>query len=207
MKQFIVAALAALFAFQGLNAASPDEILSRIEKANSAQSAITSRFQHTKVLATKAKKAMDGSQYYLAPDKLAMVYDNPAGDRFTINGNKVYMNRGGKAQVYDVTKVPMVKRLSSSILDAVCGKVRKLAADNDAEMKVLDSGQSYIITMTARQEATTGYARTTLEYRKSDCLLVKLELEEFSHVVNSFAFSGVSLDSPLDKTVFEIPNK
>ena len=119
MKKIIVAVLSLFVAFQGLSAASPDEILNRIEKANSAQSCVTSSFRHTKVLATKAKKTMEGSQYYLSPDKLAMVYSNPAGDRFTINGNRVYMNRAGKSQVYDITKVPMVKRLSSSILDAV----------------------------------------------------------------------------------------
>ena len=189
MKKIIVAVLSLFVAFQGLSAASPDEILNRIEKANSAQSCVTSSFRHTKVLATKAKKTMEGSQYYL----------------FTINGNRVYMNRAGKSQVYDITKVPMVKRLSSSILDAVCGKVRKLAGDNNADMKVMDSGSSYIITMTARQEASTGYARTTLEYRKSDCILVKLELEEFTHVVNSFSFDGISTTSSIDKAVFEIP--
>lgn len=205
MKKIIVAVLSLFVAFQGLSAASPDEILNRIEKANSAQSCVTSSFRHTKVLATKAKKTMEGSQYYVSPDKLAMVYSNPAGDRFTINGNRVYMNRAGKSQVYDITKVPMVKRLSSSILDAVCGKVRKLAGNNNADMKVMDSGSSYIITMTARQEASTGYARTTLEYRKSDCILVKLELEEFTHVVNSFSFDGISTTSSIDKAVFEIP--
>ena len=56
MKKIIVAVLSLFVAFQGLSAASPDEILNRIEKANSAQSCVTSSFRHTKVLATKAKK-------------------------------------------------------------------------------------------------------------------------------------------------------
>lgn len=203
-KIFSIAFL--LCSFCALHAQTNDAILAAIEKTNATYTSLTSDFTHTKVLATRAKRTMSGKQYY-SDSKVAMHYTQPEGDRFVINGNTLYLNRSGKVQVFDLAKVAMMRGLSNSIMFAVKGQVRKIAEENDADMKVLDNGTHYIVSMTAKTSSAKGYARTSITYRKSDCVLVKLELEEFSHVINSFSFDNIVRNKAIDDSVYVIPAK
>lgn len=202
MKNLIICAAALLLSVSAF-AAGPQEILSKIEKTNSTYSSVKGGFVQTKILATKARKSLKGDFYISGKDNLAMIYTEPATDRFIVSGGKLYINRGGKASQFDLAKSAAMASLSNSLLYAVKGDVVRLAEANKADYTVMEDSDHYIVNVVAKTQAARGYARISLRYRKSDCVLEVMEMEEFNHTVDSYKMTSITKNSSIDASVFK----
>ncbi|MCQ2148282.1 MAG: outer-membrane lipoprotein carrier protein LolA [Bacteroidales bacterium] len=202
MKNLIICAAALLLSVCAF-AAEPQEILSKIEKTNSTYTSVKGGFTQTKILATKARKTLKGDFYISGKDNLAMIYSEPATDRVIVSGAKLYLNRNAKPSQFDLTKSAAMASLANSLLYAVKGKVVDLASTNKADYTVMEDTKYYTINVTAKTQAARGYARITLKYRKSDCVLEVMEMEEFNHTVDVYQMDSITKNASIDASVFK----
>ena len=190
------------------SAASDDEILDKIEKANAALPAAQSHFDHSRFIKASGKTFnMEGAMYFVPPEKLRMQYTTPATDLTLVNGKTMYLQRGsGPANVFDTEKNQMMGILRNSLLYSIRGKMRDVAKENDGTVTVTEEAKNYIVTVSAKKKAPRGYSRITVTFRKSDCLPVVMVMEEFSGTVNTYTMSDIITKKPAD-SVFDIPKK
>lgn len=201
--QFI-AIILSLLAFPAK--AQTDKILSGIEKANSSVSTVEAHFSQTRtILASGKKTEMEGILYFSAPDKMSMHYSTPAFDLLTINGNQFHLKRSGKASTYNTDKNALMGSLSKTLLRCIKGQVSATAEDNDADVEAKSNGNNWEVTLLARKKAARGYSKIILEYRKSDGMLVSMEMVEFSGISNLYRMSDILTGMEIDKSVYIIP--
>lgn len=203
MKKILVA-LAALFLTFGAFAAENEAILDKIETAGKKHSTITGALAQTKTTAAKAKIDMVGTLYFTAPKLFAIKYTKPANDRTVVNETSMLVNRKGEPKKYTLKSTPSMKNLADFLLNAMSGNVRAIAKGNNADYTISEEGGNYVIVLTARKKAAKGYSLITLTYRKSDCVMVKMETKEFNGVVNNYVLSDIKVNSTIDKGVYAI---
>lgn len=200
MKRTLISAAVALIC---VTAAAQTE---KIEKLNSQLKSVEAIFSQTKTLAANGKKtAGEGTLYFEAPDKMALIYTTPATDRMVINGNSFYLAKGTKRNNYDTAKNATMRSLSSTLLNCTVGKVEAVATDNDTEITVKENGTMYDVVLKARKKATKGYSEIDLSYRKTDGLLCSMKLTEFNGNVTEYKFSGFKTNVTVARNVFNAP--
>ena len=90
MKKLFFFLFAACLPFVA-SAASDDEILDKIEKANAALPAAQSHFDHSRFIKASGKTFnMEGAMYFVPPEKLRMQYTTPATDLTLVNDGSYF---------------------------------------------------------------------------------------------------------------------
>ncbi|MBR6001522.1 MAG: outer membrane lipoprotein carrier protein LolA [Bacteroidales bacterium] len=207
MKKLFLAVLSAILPFVA-SAASDEEILDKIEKANASLPAAQSHFDHSRFIKASGKTInMEGAMYFVPPEKLRMQYTTPATDLMMINANIMYIRRSSDVgNVFNTDKNQMMAVLRNSLLYSIRGKMRDVARENDGNITVTEEAKNYVVTVSAKKKAPRGYSRITVTFRKSDCLPVVMVMEEFSGTVNTYTMSDIITRKPAD-SVFDIPKK
>ena len=193
MKKFIFA-LAALILGAFFASAADSDIYEKIEKANASKTNMQGHFDHTRLIKASGKTVkMEGILYFTAPDKLGMHYTTPRGDKLVINGRNVFIHNAQYAdgRLFDTGSNPVIAGLSSTLLNCIKGKVKTVAAENDATLSLKDDGKNYVITATVAKKSSRGYSKITVTYRKSDCVLVKMVTESDAGIVNTYVISDI----------------
>ena len=190
------------------SAASDTEILDKIEKTNAALAAAQSHFDQSRFIKASGKTInMEGTMYFVPPEKLRMQYTTPATDLTLVNGMMMYIRRGSDVgNTFDCVKTPAMGILRNSLLYSIRGKMRDVAKENDGTLTVTEEAKNYVVTVSAKKKAARGYSRISVTYRKSDCLPVVLVMEEFSGTVNTYTMSDIVTRKPAD-SIFEIPKR
>ena len=209
MKRIFTIFSAVVISLIGGNALSAqDAILQKIEKAGSAFTTIEASFTQTRTIKASGNTTVSkGDLYFNSPSQLAMIYSQPSGELLIINGDAIHLNRAGKGTTYDSSKVASFRSLRNTLLDCIQGKVSKVASDNDASMTVADTKDGYLVTIKAKTASPRGYSSVSLLYRKSDCVVVKMILDEFSGIKTVYDMAGIKLGTPVDSAKFKIPSK
>ena len=149
--------------------------------ATFAQHKYDADFTHTRVLTASGKTTnMAGHLVFDGDENLSMIYTDPEGYYFIIEGNKVKstMDNGKKVEV-DAEKVPMVKLQRATLLNCLSGNWQKAAADNNAETTVKeDKGFRTVVLKVNGKVPKGGYSSIELTYRLSDHELTKMVLIE-----------------------------
>lgn len=169
-----------------LFAGNDNDILNKISAAGKKHTSVESKFTHIRTNAAKVKVEMNGYLTFKAPGQLKMTYTKPATDRFVLDGNKMQVIANGKEVKYDLTKNAPMKKLANFLCQAFTGQVESIATANNANYSIKDDGKYYVVTLTAKKKAAQGFARIVLSYKKTDCALMKMEMEEFNHLINSY---------------------
>ncbi len=194
MKKLFLA-LAAIFTLGSAGAFAADsDIYEKIEKANAGKTDVQGHFDHSRLIKASGKTVkMEGILYYSAPDKLGMHYTTPRGDKLVINGSRLFIHNAQFAdgRLFDTKSNPVMAGLSGTLLNCIKGKVKQVSADNAAKAVLKDDGKNYVITMTVDKKSSRGYSKIVVNYRKSDCVLVKMVTESDAGVVNTYAISDV----------------
>ncbi|MCQ2116277.1 MAG: outer-membrane lipoprotein carrier protein LolA [Bacteroidales bacterium] len=199
----ILSLVAGFFCGISAFAADPSAILAKIENANAGYQTLTCKIDQIRTLPNKSQVNMACDFYFRNSDKLAMIYTEPATDRLIINGNSLYLNRGGKASKFSLDKSAAVGSLATSLLNAITGHIQNVADANNADYTVVEDSKFYIVTVAAKQKAPKGYAKITLYYRKSDCLLETMKMEEFTRVTNVYKMNSFAKNVSVDDSVFK----
>lgn len=180
-------------------------ILDKIEQAGTAAKTLSTTFRQMKVVAaTGSKTHLDGTLYFVAPDKMAQHY-NQAGEALIINGKNFYMLRNGKKMQFDTDKNLPMRSLRNTLLYCLQGKLRTLANENDADLTVAEDAKGYTVTLTARKKAARGYKTIVLRYSKSTHLLNTMEMNEFLGNSNIYTMADYKVNGQVDAAKFNIP--
>ncbi|MBQ1866465.1 MAG: outer membrane lipoprotein carrier protein LolA [Bacteroidales bacterium] len=172
-----------------------NDALSFIAKKNAGVSSLESSFKHTKTMKTSGKVTVSsGTLYYVAPDKLSMLYEAPSTDYLVINGDTMDISRGDKASSFNTAKNPLMAQLRNVLLLCVSGKVKEAADSNDAEISVESASGFYVITLTSRTKSSRGYSKVVLKYSKTTGILSEMETTEMSQIVNLYQMSGIKVN-------------
>ena len=120
-------------------------------------------------------------------DQLSMIYTEPAGEYFKIEGKMVKINMDGKKVELDSEKVKVVGLQRSTLLNCLSGNWEQAAADNNAELTVTEEKGLKNISIVAKGKVPKGgYKSVELTYRVSDNTLVKMVLEEAIGIINTY---------------------
>jgi hypothetical protein len=120
-------------------------------------------------------------------DQLSMIYTEPAGEYFKIEGKIVKINMDGKKVELDSEKVKVVGLQRSTLLNCLSGNWEQAAADNNAELTITEEKGLKNISIVAKGKVPKGgYKSVELTYRVSDNTLVKMVLEEAIGIINTY---------------------
>lgn len=207
MKKTLVLLLAALsFQFATISsgfAQGGDKTLDKIESVGKKHTSITGSLTQVRTTAAKAKIDMAGTLYYTDKTQFAIDYTTPAGNRTVINGQNMLLIAKGKNQKFNLPKSPSMQKLADFLIDAMAGRVRKIATSNNADYSVKESSGTYTVEMTAKKKAAKGFASIRLVYRQSDCVMTEMETVDFSGVSNLYKMTDIKVNTPVDETAFK----
>ena len=153
-----------------------------------AQKTFDTDFTQTKLMKISGKTTdKAGHLTFDGNDKLSMIYTQPQGDYFKIEGNMVKINMDGKKAELDAEKVKMVGLQRSTLLNCLAGNWEQAAADNNAELTVKEEKGMKTVSIVAKGKVPKGgYKAVELTYRLSDNALVKMMLEEAIGIINTY---------------------
>ena len=129
----------------------------------------------------------EGTVTFTAPDQLKMMYSVPEGEYLIIDGMQLKNCVKGKVISIDTAKNPRMRKMRDTLLDCIMGNYEKAAEENDASLIVEQKGDLKTVSMMARKQQPTGYARITLDYNKKG-LPVRMVLDEFTGIVTEYTF-------------------
>ena len=153
-----------------------------------AQKTYDTNFTQTKLMKISGKTTDKvGHLTFDGKDQLSMIYSEPEGDYFKIEGNMVKINMDGKKAELDAEKVKMVGLQRSTLLNCLSGNWEQAAVDNNADVSVKEEKGLKTISIVAKGKAQKGgYKSVELTYRVSDNALVKMILEEATGIINTY---------------------
>ena len=153
-----------------------------------AQKTFDTDFTQTKLMKISGKTTdKAGHLTFDGNDQLSMIYTQPQGDYFKIEGNMVKINMDGKKVELDAEKVKMVGLQRSTLLNCLAGNWEQAAADNNAELTVKEEKGMKTVSIVAKGKVPKGgYKAVELTYRLSDNALVKMMLEEAIGIINTY---------------------
>ena len=153
-----------------------------------AQQTFDTDFTQTKVMKLSGKTTNKvGHIVFDGKDQLQMIYSEPQGDYFIIEGDKVKINMDGKKADLDANKVKMVKLQRATLLNCLSGNWEQAAIDNNAETTITESKGLKTISINAKGKVPKGgYKSVELTYRISDGGMVKMVLEEAIGIINTY---------------------
>ena len=130
-----------------------------------------------------------GEITFTAPDQLAMVYTQPDGDYFIIDGPYIRTDMRGVSADLDASTNKTVALQRNSLLNSVLGKYEDIAREMDATVSVTPgkAGGKHV-EIKARKTLPKGYSGLVLDYRK-DGQLTRLVLEEFGGISTEYLIS------------------
>lgn len=185
-----------------------DGLVKKITAANASVKNIESGFVQTKTLKASGKKIVsEGTLYFANDGRLSMKYSKPAGELLVVNGNKFHMNKGGKSSTFDTSKNQMMGSLAKTLTGCIKGCPQQVATDNGAEISETETTEGYVVTLTAGAGAKRGYSKIVLVYRKSDCVLTKMTMEEVSGIATVYEMKGIKKNTSFPEDVFRVPGK
>ena len=153
-----------------------------------AQQTFNTDFTQTKVMKLSGKTTNKvGHIVFDGKDQLQMIYSEPQGDYFIIEGDQVKINMDGKKADLDANKVKMVGLQRATLLNCLSGNWEQAAIDNNAETTVTEDKGLKTISINAKGKVPKGgYKSVELTYRLSDGRMVKMVLEEAIGIINTY---------------------
>ncbi len=128
----------------------------------------------------------EGNISYTAPDQLAMLYTQPDGDYFIIDGPYLRMDLRGVSLDVNTSKNKTVQLQRNAILYSIAGRYEDIAQEMDADCTVSDgaAGGRHVV-IKVRNKLPKGYSGMELDYEK-DGRLKRMVLEEFGGISTEY---------------------
>ena len=127
----------------------------------------------------------EGNITFTAPDQLAMLYTNPDGDYFIIDGPFVRMDLRGVALDVDTKTNKLVASQRNALLYSILGKYEDVAKEMDADCTVTPKNGGKHVVIKARKISPKGYSGVELDYGKNG-QLSRMVLEEFGGISTEY---------------------
>ena len=153
-----------------------------------AQQIFDTDFTQTKLMKVSGKTTeKTGHLLFDGNDHLSMIYSEPKGEYFIIEGNQVKINLDGKKAELDAEKAKTVKLQRATLLNCLSGNWEQAAEDNNADLTVTeDKGFRNVLIKANGKVPRGGYSSVELTYRLSDGVMIKMVLEEAVGSINTY---------------------
>lgn len=185
-----------------------NNILTDIEKANTAYQTIEGSFARTQVNAAKGTSVKtEGALYIAGENQMAQHYQDPCPDVLIINGDDFYMVRGKKANKFNTAKNKMMRGLRNTLLYCVHGKPAALAAENGAQITAEKKAKGYEVTLVSTKKTPRGYAKIVLMYDLKSKLLTTMQMDEYNGNSTLYEMNSLQVNGSIDNGAFEVPGK
>lgn len=144
-------------------------------------------FTQTKTLQVSKKTIKSaGDITFTAPDQLAMLYTQPDGDFFIIDGDFLRMDMRGVALEVDARSNKTIAQQRNALIYSCTGQYEKIATEMDAACTVTDgkNGGKHVV-IKVRKPLPKGYSGVELDYNKAG-ILTRMVLEEFGGISTEY---------------------
>lgn len=130
----------------------------------------------------------EGNISFTAPDQLAMLYTNPDGDYFIIDGPFVRMDLRGVTLDVDTKTNKLVASQRNALLYSLAGKYEEVAKEMDADITVTPKNGGKHVVIKARKVQAKGYSGVELDYGKNG-RITRMVLEEFGGISTEYVLT------------------
>jgi outer membrane lipoprotein-sorting protein len=177
-----------------------------IQQANEKYTSIISRFKQTKQVTVLGENAIsEGDFYYAKPDKLAMRYDDPAGDLLLLNGDQFVMVNAGKRKEVSARANSRMRSMKNILSSCLSGNVMQIAAE---KITCEETPKYHVITADIAEKGNrTVFTQVILSFDKSDHTLSVLRTEEKDGSYTVYELTGKEFNKPVDDSIFKHPVK
>ena len=146
-------------------------------------------FTQTKTLTVSKKTVKSaGNISYTAPDQLALIYTNPDGDYFIIDGPFVRMDMKGVQADLNATTNKAILAQRNAILYGIQGKYEDIAKEMDADCTVTNGKNGKHVVIKVRKTMPKGYSGMELDYNKAG-RITRMVLDEFGGISTEYLVS------------------
>ena len=180
MKKILLAISLLLGLVPALRAASEAEMIKAIADAGAARSEIGSAFSETRNFPRKASVTLRGNLLYKSDGYLHMAYEDALKENFLIDGNTMVNRREGKEIKSDLSKNALMRSLAQTLRCAFSGALEQLSTQQKITLSVRQDGDAYLAVFDAPQKQPRGYSHIEIRYRRSDCQIVSMRMDEFT---------------------------
>ena len=126
-----------------------------------------------------------GTLSFKAPDQMVMLYTQPDGDYFIIDGPFLRMDMRGTALDVDTSTNKAIKIQRNALLYSISGDYDKIAAEMDADINVSPKAGGKHVVIKVRNPQPRSYSAMELDYGK-DGRLIRMVLEEGSSISTEY---------------------
>lgn len=178
-------------------------ILKLIKDKSSSVKSIVADFQQVKSSAYISKDIKtDGKFYYLFPDKVCL--KNDEDNYLLMNGENFVISTGGDKMAANNKSNPMVSNLGNLLKSCVTGDFASIVENKKNQLKVEETLDRYILTITLAGSAKRFFSEVELIYFKHDASLEKLKMVEKNGDSTVYTFSNHKFNMQIDNSVFKI---
>ena len=159
--------------------ANAQTIEQNILKLHNAQETCVAEFVETIAMPKMKKQTVKkGTMYFAAPGALLMKYSDPAGDYSLIKDGKFTASRKDKVQNFPMNEKnkSQMYTLRETLLGSMTGDLKRVAAENEADISCKEKAGKYICTLTKQKPKPAGVNTLELIYDKTSGMLLSLKL-------------------------------
>ncbi len=178
-----------------------EEFESRLESASSKNRSIVAKFNQTKsVPGIKSEVVQSGDFYYDNSGDMAMIYDNPKGDKVVMNGESFTIIIGDRRIESDASN-PMMAQISYMMKASMSGDVGKLG--RGWELSITHQDGEYQVVVTPVERRVKRYVSAmTMAFDDDTMTLNSLMIDESRGGGTRYEFTSKKLNGVIDQAVF-----
>lgn len=135
---------------------------------------------------TKKSATMKGTLTFAAPRKMSMIYSDPEGDKFIIDGDNMERKKGQKGSKYNLAKNKMMCGLADLLCNGMMGKVEEIQKATNSVMSYNAGKGTHDFVFTPDKKSKSYLKEVVVKYDKKTGRPVYLKLVEKSGKYNEY---------------------
>lgn len=180
-----------------------DEFLAALRANNTETETIGCDFtqlKHNSLLAQDAESS--GKFYFKRPGKLALLYDNPAGDRVVMGETSFLIVAGGSRSVVKIAANPFFLQMQQVFAACFSGDIAALCSEGSFRCE--KGAGTYTVRITPESKRARRYiTELVLVFASRNMLLDELRMTETSGNYTLYRFRNKRTNLPVADTCFD----
>ncbi len=176
----------------------------QLERVSQNNKTIRCDFTQTKkVKNIKLPIISKGDFFYDNTGLMALIFQEPKGDKVIMNGDSFYLVVSGKKMVSEASNNPMMSQISNMMQACMSGNVSKLG--RGWQMMVEATGQGFQVNLTPIDRRVRKYLTCmVMNFDGRDLTLDRLRIEESNGGFTEYHFLNKKLNQAFDHAVFNV---
>ncbi|MEG0788693.1 MAG: outer membrane lipoprotein carrier protein LolA [Alistipes sp.] len=180
------------------------EFLAALNAKNTSVETIRCNFtqiKHNTMLAQDAESS--GKFYFQRPEKFALLYDKPTGDRIVMGQTDFLIVAGGSRSVVKIATNPLFRQMQQIFTACFSGDIAALSSDGAFRCK--KSRGTYTVEIIPESKRARRYiSKIVLVFSIKDMLLDELRMDEASDNFTLYRFTNKQTNLPVADSCFDI---